>query len=98
MTYQIKPLGNRILAERIEETTQNGIIIPDSAQEKPVKAIVITVGEGNRNADGNLIPMDVKIGDILLFTKWAGGSFKLNGKDFIILKEDEAIAILNHSI
>ena len=92
----IKPLGDRIVVERIEsdEKTAGGIIIPDTAKEKPQKAKVLACGEGARDEQGKRIPMDVKVGDIVLFTKWGGTEFKENGQEYLVLKESDVIGIV----
>src|SRR5690606_8828325 len=91
-----KPLGDRVAAERIEEKTSNGIIIPDTVKEKPVQGKVLAVGEGAWNEDGDArLPLSVKVGDIVLFTKWGGAEFKIDGKEITIMKESDILAILN---
>ena len=92
----IRPLHDRIIVKRVnaESTTPGGIIIPDAAKEKPVEALVIAVGDGNRNKDGVRIPLDVKTGDRVLFTKYSGAEVKLDGVDHTILREDDVLAIL----
>ena len=95
----IKPLADRLVAKRIEEdtTTAGGIIIPDTAQEKPQRAEVLSVGAGARDANGNVIPMDVSVGDTVLFTKWGGNEVKLDGEELLILKESDVIGIVEGS-
>ncbi len=92
----IRPLGDRLVVERIEqeEKTIGGIIIPDTAKEKPQKARVLACGEGTRDESGKRVPMDVKVGDIVLFTKWGGTEFKEEGKEFLVLKESDVIGIV----
>ena len=92
----IKPLGDRIVVERIEseEKTAGGIIIPDSAKEKPKQAKVLAVGAGNKDENGKRIPVDVAVGDVVLFTQWAGNEIKLDGKDLLVLKESDVIGII----
>ncbi len=90
-----RPLGDRVAIERIEETTTGGIIIPDTAKEKPVQGKIIAVGEGARDESGKRIPLDVKLGDVVLFTKWGGTEVKINGKEITILKESDILAILD---
>lgn len=92
-----KPLGDRIAVERIEEKTVNGIIIPDTAKEKPVQGVVVAAGEGARDEKGNRIPLEVKVGDTVLFTKWGGTEFKIDGKELTIMKESDVLAILSTS-
>lgn len=90
-----RPLGDRVAIERIEEKTASGIIIPDTAKEKPVQGKVVAVGAGAKDENGKRIAMDVKIGDIVLFTKWGGTEFKIDGKEITILKEGDILAILD---
>ena len=94
---KFKPLGDRVAIERIEEKTVSGIIIPDTAKEKPVQGIVIAAGEGARDDSGKRIPLDVKVGDTVLFTKWGGTEVKIDGKEITILKESDILAILDKS-
>jgi chaperonin GroES len=93
----IRPLYDRIVVKRIEEqeTTRNGIVIPDSAQEKPQEGEVLAVGRGKRLADGRLIALDVKVGDRILFGKYAGSENKLEGAEYIIMREDDVLGILD---
>src|ERR1022692_649306 len=93
----IRPLYDRILVKRIEEqeTTRNGIIIPDSAKEKPQQGEVIAVGRGKRLEDGTLVPLDVKAGDRILFGKYSGSDTKLDGTEYLIMREDDVLGILN---
>lgn len=90
------PLHDRILVRRIEgeEKTKGGLIIPDSAKEKPSEAEVISVGAGARKDSGELIPMDVKAGDRILFGKWSGTEIKLDGEDLLIMKESDILGIM----
>jgi chaperonin GroES len=92
----IRPLHDRVIARRVdaEEKTVGGIIIPDTAQEKPVQAEVVAVGPGARDDSGKLIPMDVRVGDIVLFTKWGGNEVKVDGEDLLVLKESDIIGIV----
>lgn len=92
-----KPLYDRILARRIEqeEKTKGGIIIPDTAKEKPIEAEVIAVGAGTRNEKGDVQPLAVKAGDRVLFTKWSGTEIKLDGEDYLILKESDVLGIVS---
>jgi chaperonin GroES len=91
------PLHDRILVRRIEEgeTLRGGIIIPDTAKEKPQEGEVIAVGKGKSNDEGKVFPLDVKAGDKILFGKWGGTEIKIDGEDFLIMKEDEVLGILN---
>ncbi len=90
-----KPLHDRILARRVEQETKSsgGIIIPDNAQEKPIEGDVISVGAGRRDDQGNIIPMDVKAGDRIVFGKWSGTEIKLDGQEYVILKESDIFGI-----
>lgn len=91
----IRPLHDRVLVERLEEEekTAGGIIIPDSAKEKPTKGKIVAVGKGARNERGEIVPLDVKEGDTVLFAKWGGQEIKLDGKEYLILKESDIIAV-----
>ncbi len=92
---QIKPLHDRVLIRRIdEENTIRGIIIPDTAKEKPQRGEVIAAGNGARDESGKLIPLDVKAGDIVLFGKWSGTEVKLDGEELIIMKESDILGII----
>lgn len=95
----IKPLADRLVVERLEEDTKTagGIIIPDTAKEKPQKAKVLAVGPGARDQNGKSIPMDVKVGDTVLFTKWGGSEVKVDGKEYLILKESDVIGVVEES-
>lgn len=95
----IKPLGDRLVVERLEqeEKTSGGIIIPDTAKEKPKQAKVLAVGPGAKDENGKRIAMDVAVGDIVLFTQWAGNEVKIDGKDYLILKESDVIGIVENS-
>ena len=91
-----RPLHDRVVVRRIEadQKTAGGIIIPDSAQEKPSEGEVIAVGEGNRDDDGDRIPLDVKVGDRVLFGKWSGTEVKIGGEDLLIMKESDIMGII----
>ncbi|MEZ5691256.1 MAG: co-chaperone GroES [Rickettsiales bacterium] len=93
---KIKPLADRIVVERIEQEskTAGGIIIPDTAKEKPKKGRVLAIGEGAKDENGKRIPIDISIGDIILFTQWAGSEIKLDGKDYLVMKESDVIGII----
>jgi chaperonin GroES len=93
---KIRPLHDRMLVERIEErqVKQGGIIIPDTAKEKPQEGKVIAVGNGKVGDDGKQIPLDVKSGDKILFGKYSGSEVKLDDKDYLILREEDVLAIL----
>ena len=91
-----KPLNDRILVERVGEETQtaSGIIIPDTAQEKPLRANVLAVGNGKVHDDGTVTPMAVSVGDVVLFGKYAGTEIKIEGSERIILREDDILGIV----
>jgi chaperonin GroES len=93
---KIKPLGDRVVVERLEqeEKTSGGIIIPDTAKEKPKQGKVLAVGPGAKDENGKRIPVDVQAGDIVLFTQWAGNDIKIDGKDYLVLKEIDIIGII----
>jgi chaperonin GroES len=93
---KIRPLHDRILVERLEEqeVRRGGIIIPDTAKEKPQEAKVIAVGNGKVSEDGKKIPLDVKSGDRILFGKYSGSEVKIDDKDYLILREEDVLAIL----
>lgn len=92
----IRPLHDRVLIKRLDETTKTagGIIIPDTAKEKPSEGIVEAVGNGFRAEDGKIVPMSVKVGDKVLFGKWSGSEVKLNGEERLIIKESEILGII----
>jgi chaperonin GroES len=94
---KVRPLGDRILVERLEEAVSKspgGIIIPDTAKEKPTQGKVIAVGPGKRGDDGKIHPLDVKAGDTVLFGKWGGTEVKIDGKELVILKEDDVYGVI----
>lgn len=97
MSVNIKPLGNRVVIEPIEqdETFAGGFVLPDSAKEKPQQGVVLAVGLGNWDDNGNRVPMDVKIGDRVLFAKYAGTEMKFEGKKILILQETDLLGIIN---
>ena len=92
----IRPLHDRIIVQRLEEGEQQigGIIIPDSAKEKPQQGKVLAVGNGRTNDDGKRIPLDVKPGNLILFGKYSGQEIKLHGEEYLIVKEDEVLAVI----
>jgi chaperonin GroES len=92
----LRPLSDRVVVRRMEEekTTAGGIVLPDSAKEKPVKGEILAVGEGKRADNGTAIPMSVKVGDKVLFGKYAGQEIKVDGQDVLVMREDDVIAIL----
>ena len=91
-----KPLHDRVLVRRVEsdERTPGGIIIPDTAQEKPMEGEVLEVGSGARDESGKLVPLDVKKGDKILFGKWSGTEVKMNGEEYLIMKESDIMGII----
>jgi chaperonin GroES len=91
-----RPLHDRVLVRRVEaeEKTAGGIIIPDTAKEKPQEGEVLAVGAGNRDETGKLVPLDVKEGDRILFGKWSGTEVRLNGEDLLIMKESDILGIV----
>ena len=93
---KIRPLGDRILVKRIkeEEKTKGGIIIPETAKEKPQEGKVVAVGKGKHDENGKLIPLEVKAGDKILFGKYSGSEIKLEGEEHLILREDDILGIL----
>ena len=91
-----KPLHDRVLVKRVQsdEKTAGGIIIPDTAQEKPMEGKVLEVGSGARDESGKLVPLDVKKGDKILFGKWSGTEVKMNSEEYLIMKESDIMGIL----
>ncbi|TAE33793.1 MAG: co-chaperone GroES [Alphaproteobacteria bacterium] len=96
----IKPLYDRVVLKRLEEDerTASGIIIPDTAKEKPQRGIIIAVGEGTRREDGTIIALTVQVGDMVLFGKWSGTEIKLDGQELLVMKESDIIAIVENKI
>jgi len=94
---KIRPLYDRIVVKRLEnqETMQGGLYIPDSAKEKPQEGEVAAVGKGKRLEDGKLVPLDVQVGDRILFGKYSGSDIKLDGEEYMIMREDEVFGILD---
>jgi len=92
-----RPLHDRVLVRRLEqaEKTAGGIIIPDTAKEKPMEGEIVAVGPGARGEDGKLVPLDVKKGDKILFGKWSGTEIKLDGEELIIMKESDVMGIID---
>ena len=92
----LKPLGDRLIVEVLdeEETTVSGIVLPDTAKEKPQRGRVLAVGPGARDESGKLVPMDVKSGDRILFGKWSGTEVKLDGEDLLIMKESDIMGVI----
>jgi chaperonin GroES len=99
MTTNIKPLHDRVIVKRIEEGEQvrGGIIIPDSAKEKPQEGEVIAVGEGKKLDNGERLPLDVKEGDRVLFGKYAGTEIKLDGDEYLIMREDDILGVIERA-
>ena len=92
-----RPLNDRVAiqAMEIEEKTTGGIIIPDNAQEKPIKGKVVAVGNGAKDANGKIVPLEVKAGDIVLYGKWGNTEIKVEGQDLVIMKESDIVGILS---
>jgi chaperonin GroES len=93
---KFRPLHDRVVVKRVtaEEKTKGGIIIPDTAQEKPQQGEVVAVGPGGRDEAGKLIPIDIKVGDKVLFGKWSGTEIKLDGTELLIMKESDVMGVL----
>jgi chaperonin GroES len=93
---KIRPLQDRVIVQRIaeEERTKGGIIIPDTAKEKPQEGKVVAVGKGKANDDGKIMPLDVKVGDRILFGKYSGSEIKIEGDEFVIMREDDILGVL----
>jgi chaperonin GroES len=96
MAMNIRPLYDRIVVKRIEEAEQmkGGIIIPDTAKEKPQEGEVVAVGKGKRLDDGKLVPLEVQVGDRILFGKYSGNEIKIDGDEYLIVREDEILGVL----
>ncbi|MDX9860591.1 MAG: co-chaperone GroES [Rhodospirillales bacterium] len=96
---KFRPLHDRVLLRRVEqnEKTAGGIIIPDTAKEKPMEGEILAVGSGSRNEDGKVVPLDVKAGDRVLFGKWSGTEVKIDGEDLLIMKESDLLGIIEKS-
>ncbi len=94
----IRPLYDRIVVKRVEEQEQKvaGLFIPDNAKEKPQEGAVVAVGKGKRLDDGKVIPLDVKVGDRILFGKYSGNDIKLDGNEYLIMREDEILGVLSN--
>ncbi len=93
---KFRPLHDRVLVRRVdeEEKTAGGIIIPDTAKEKPMEGEIIAVGQGARNEKGEIVPLDVKAGDRVLFGKWSGTEVKIDGEELLIMKESDVLGII----
>ena len=96
MALKLKPLGSRLVVEPIEQedVTASGIVLPETAKEKPQRANVLAAGPGDRNDAGNRVAMDVKVGDVVLFAKYSGTEIKMDDKKLLILKESDVLAIV----
>jgi len=96
MALSLKPLGNRVVVEPLEqeEVTAGGIVLPETAKEKPQQGLVLSIGPGDRDEDGKRIPMDVAVGDKVLFAKYSGTEIKIEGKKLLILRESDLLAIV----
>ena len=94
---KIRPLHDRVIVKRLEEErkTASGIVIPDTAKEKPQEAEVMAAGRGKRLEDGTVVPLDVKVGDRILFGKYSGSDIKIDGEEYLILREDEVLGVLD---
>ncbi len=94
-----RPLHDRVLVRRIEsdEKTRGGIIIPDTAKEKPIEGEVLAIGTGTRNEQGQVTPLDVKVGDRILFGKWSGTEVKVDGEDLVVMKESDVMGVIEGS-
>ncbi len=92
----LRPLQDRILVERVEEAekTKGGIIIPDTAKEKPAEGKVVATGNGRVGEDGKVIPMDLKVGDTILFSKYGGTDVKIDGIDYLIMRQDDVLGVI----
>jgi chaperonin GroES len=93
---KFRPLHDRVVVRRVEEDTKTkgGIIIPDTAQEKPMQGEVIAVGPGGRDENGKLIPIDVKVGELILFGKWSGNEVKIDGVEYLIMNESDIMGVI----
>lgn len=96
MSISLKPLGSRVVVEPVEqeEITAGGIVLPETAKEKPQKGTILAIGPGDRDEDGDRIAMDVAVGDVVLYAKYAGTEIKVEGKKLLILKESDILAIV----
>ncbi len=95
---KIKPLSDNVLVEPVqkETTLPSGIVIPDMAKEKPQEGKVVAVGSGKRDDKGNRIPLEIKVGDIVMYKKWGGTEIKVEGKDMLLVKEEDIIAVVEN--
>jgi len=94
--FKIKPLGDRVIvkAKEAEETTRGGIILPDTAKEKPIEGTIIAVGEGKTTDDGKLVKLIVKVGDVVLYGKYSGTEVKIDGEEYLIMRESDIYGIV----
>jgi chaperonin GroES len=94
----IRPLHDRVVIKRLEEseTMQGGLYIPDSAKEKPQKGEVVAIGKGKRTEDGKVLPLDVQVGDQILFGKYSGSDIKIDGNEYLIMREDEILGVFSN--
>ena len=99
MAINLKPLGDRVVVEPVEqeEMTASGLVLPETAKEKPQKGVVLAAGPGTRDDDGKRVGLDVSVGETVLFAKYAGTEFKVDGKKLLILKESDLLAIVDTS-
>src|SRR5881398_3908860 len=97
---KFRPLHDRVVVKRVEEEgkTKGGIIIPDTAKEKPSEGEIIAVGPGGRDENGKLIPIDIKAGDRVLFGKWSGTEVKIDGVDYLIMKESDIMGVIEQTV
>jgi chaperonin GroES len=97
LTLKMKPLGSRVVVEPIEQEdiTPSGLVLPETAKEKPQKGKILSVGPGDRDEEGKRIPMDVKVGDVILFAKYSGTEIKVESDKYLILKESDILAIVD---
>jgi chaperonin GroES len=94
--FRIKPLGDRVIVKpkEAEETTKGGIILPDTAKEKPVEGTIVAVGEGKTSEDGKLVKLTVKVGDVILYGKYSGTEVKIDGDEYLIMRESDVYGIV----
>jgi len=92
----LRPLQDRIIVKRVEEETKTagGLFIPETAKEKPQRGEIVAVGNGKKTEDGKVLPLDVKVGDVVLFGKYAGTEIKVDGEDFLMMREDDILAVV----
>lgn len=96
MSESIRPLHDRVVVKRLEEETKSagGIVIPDSAKEKPMRGKILAVGTGKVSAEGKILPLDVKVGDVVLFGKYSGTEVKLNDSEMLVLREEDIMGVI----